>query len=177
MNVFDLDDDGLLVRPVKPPWAIEVAKLLSQTAAGKHSTDRTLRFQRLAVMFVALVALYQPTGFSQGQIEHKRDVQASPLPMNLYALLSSNTSMRATELKSLLLQRQQLVSNLIAIVNGSGSSDAKHDAAFLLGQYRAPEAIPSLIKNLDLLPGPLDSIHFVVDIMPGMDVGSWHGNY
>ena len=33
------------------------------------------------------------------------------------------------------------------------------------------------VRQQELLPGPLDSIHFVVDIMPGMDVGSWHGNY
>jgi len=37
LNVFDLGDDGLLLRPVKPPCAAEVAALLAQTPAGRHS--------------------------------------------------------------------------------------------------------------------------------------------
>ncbi len=40
LNVFDLGDDGLLIRPVKPPSAAEVAKLLSQPAAGRHSAKQ-----------------------------------------------------------------------------------------------------------------------------------------
>jgi bifunctional DNA-binding transcriptional regulator/antitoxin component of YhaV-PrlF toxin-antitoxin module len=38
LNVFDLGEGGLLIRPVKPPSAKEVAKLLSQPAAGRQST-------------------------------------------------------------------------------------------------------------------------------------------
>ena len=41
LNVFDLGDDGLLLRPVKPPPAAEVAALLAQTPAGRHSEKRT----------------------------------------------------------------------------------------------------------------------------------------
>ncbi len=37
LNVFDLGDAGLLVRPVKPPSAREIQRLLAQTPAGKHS--------------------------------------------------------------------------------------------------------------------------------------------
>ena len=37
VNVFDLGEDGLLIRPVKPATAAEVARLLSQAPAGKHS--------------------------------------------------------------------------------------------------------------------------------------------
>lgn len=50
VNVFDLGEAGLLVRPVKPPSRAEVRKLLSQTPAGRHSAkqaaaivDRALR--------------------------------------------------------------------------------------------------------------------------------------
>lgn len=50
VNVFDLGEAGLLVRPVKPPSRAEVKKLLSQTPAGRHSAkqaaaivDRALR--------------------------------------------------------------------------------------------------------------------------------------
>jgi bifunctional DNA-binding transcriptional regulator/antitoxin component of YhaV-PrlF toxin-antitoxin module len=37
LNVFDLGEDGLLIRPVKPPSAAEVAALLAQTPAGQPS--------------------------------------------------------------------------------------------------------------------------------------------
>lgn len=37
VNVFDLGEDGLLIRPVKPPTAAEVARLLRQSPAGRHS--------------------------------------------------------------------------------------------------------------------------------------------
>ena len=37
LNVFDLGDGGLLIRPVKPPSAKEVATLLGQAPAGPQS--------------------------------------------------------------------------------------------------------------------------------------------
>ena len=37
LNVFDLGEAGLLVRPVKPPSPAEVKKLLSRAPAGRHS--------------------------------------------------------------------------------------------------------------------------------------------
>jgi bifunctional DNA-binding transcriptional regulator/antitoxin component of YhaV-PrlF toxin-antitoxin module len=37
LNVFDLGDKGLLIRPVRPLTKAEVAKLLAQPAAGSHS--------------------------------------------------------------------------------------------------------------------------------------------
>ncbi len=50
LNVFDLGEDGLLIRPVKPLTAAEVASLLRQPPAGPQSAkeaaaivDRALR--------------------------------------------------------------------------------------------------------------------------------------
>ena len=37
LNVFDLGDDGLLIRPVKVPGKRVIAKLLRQVAAGPQS--------------------------------------------------------------------------------------------------------------------------------------------
>jgi bifunctional DNA-binding transcriptional regulator/antitoxin component of YhaV-PrlF toxin-antitoxin module len=37
LNVFDLGEAGLLVRPVKAPSSAEVKMLLAQTPAGRHS--------------------------------------------------------------------------------------------------------------------------------------------
>lgn len=39
LNVFDLGEGGLLIRPVKPLTKAEVAKLLSQPAAGPQSAE------------------------------------------------------------------------------------------------------------------------------------------
>ena len=38
LNVFDLGDKGLLIRPVRPLTKVEVAELLAQPAAGLHSS-------------------------------------------------------------------------------------------------------------------------------------------
>ena len=40
LNVFDLGEAGLLVRPVKLPSRAEVEKLLAQTPAGRHSAKQ-----------------------------------------------------------------------------------------------------------------------------------------
>jgi len=40
VNVFDLGEDGLLIRPVQPPTEAEVKKLLRQTSAGRHSPEQ-----------------------------------------------------------------------------------------------------------------------------------------
>jgi bifunctional DNA-binding transcriptional regulator/antitoxin component of YhaV-PrlF toxin-antitoxin module len=37
LNVYDLGEKGLLIRPVKPLSEAEVAELLAQPAAGSHS--------------------------------------------------------------------------------------------------------------------------------------------
>ncbi len=38
LNVFDLGDKGLLIRPVRPLTKAEVAELLAQPAAGSQSS-------------------------------------------------------------------------------------------------------------------------------------------
>lgn len=40
LNVFDLGEAGLLVRPVKAPSRAEVKKLLARTPAGRHSAPQ-----------------------------------------------------------------------------------------------------------------------------------------
>ena len=39
LNVFDLGEGGLLIRPVKPLTKAEVARLLNQPPAGPHSAE------------------------------------------------------------------------------------------------------------------------------------------
>jgi bifunctional DNA-binding transcriptional regulator/antitoxin component of YhaV-PrlF toxin-antitoxin module len=41
LNVFDLGEDGLLIRPIKPPGKRIIAKLLRQVAAGQHSAAQS----------------------------------------------------------------------------------------------------------------------------------------
>ena len=40
VNVFDLGEEGLLIRPVKPPTEAEVKRLLRQTPAGKQTPEQ-----------------------------------------------------------------------------------------------------------------------------------------
>ena len=40
VNVFDLGNDGLLIRPVKPPGKAVIARLLQQTPVGKQSPEQ-----------------------------------------------------------------------------------------------------------------------------------------
>ena len=49
LNVFDLGEAGLLVRPVRVPTADEVRKLLAQTPAGKHSAKAAAEIVRRAL--------------------------------------------------------------------------------------------------------------------------------
>jgi bifunctional DNA-binding transcriptional regulator/antitoxin component of YhaV-PrlF toxin-antitoxin module len=52
LNVFDLGEDGLLIRPVKAPGKREVARLLQQAAAGKHSAKQAAAIVNRAIRHV-----------------------------------------------------------------------------------------------------------------------------
>ncbi len=49
LNVFDLGEAGLLVRPVKAPSRAEVKKLLSQTPAGRHTVKQAAAIVKQAL--------------------------------------------------------------------------------------------------------------------------------
>jgi bifunctional DNA-binding transcriptional regulator/antitoxin component of YhaV-PrlF toxin-antitoxin module len=49
LNVFDLGEGGLLVRPVRPPSPAEVKRLLSRTPAGRHSAKQAAAIVKRAL--------------------------------------------------------------------------------------------------------------------------------
>lgn len=49
LNVFDLGEDGLLIRAVKPPGKRQVEKLLEQTPMRKHSARRAAAMVKRAL--------------------------------------------------------------------------------------------------------------------------------
>jgi len=49
LNVFDLGEAGLLVRPVRGPTTAEARELLAQTPAGKHSAKAATEILRRAL--------------------------------------------------------------------------------------------------------------------------------
>ncbi len=49
LNVFDLGDDGLLIRPVKVPGKRVIAKLLRQVSAGRHSAVQSAALVKQAL--------------------------------------------------------------------------------------------------------------------------------
>jgi hypothetical protein len=69
---------------------------------------------------------------------------------SLEAWASSDSPHRGSQMRKLLEQRREFIGKLMEIVDGSSSNAVRRDAAFLLGAFRAVEAIPVLIKNLDL---------------------------
>ena len=49
VNVFDLGENGLLIRPLRQPTAKEIAKLLEQAPAGGHSAEEAGEVVRRAL--------------------------------------------------------------------------------------------------------------------------------
>ena len=49
LNVFDLGEDGLLIRAVKPPGKRQIEKLLEQVPVGKHSARQAAAIVRRAL--------------------------------------------------------------------------------------------------------------------------------
>jgi bifunctional DNA-binding transcriptional regulator/antitoxin component of YhaV-PrlF toxin-antitoxin module len=49
LNVFDLGENGLLIRAVKPPGKLQIEKLLAQTPLGKHSPGQAAAIVNRAV--------------------------------------------------------------------------------------------------------------------------------
>ena len=49
LNVFDLGEKGLLIRPVKPLTEAEVAKLLAQPPAGPQSSEEAAAIVKRAL--------------------------------------------------------------------------------------------------------------------------------
>jgi bifunctional DNA-binding transcriptional regulator/antitoxin component of YhaV-PrlF toxin-antitoxin module len=52
LNVFDLGDDGLLIRPIKAPAKSVIAKLLRQVPAGRHSAAESAALVNKALHWV-----------------------------------------------------------------------------------------------------------------------------
>ena len=49
VNVFDLGEEGLLIRPVKPPTDAAVEELLTRTPAGRHSPEQAAAIVKRAL--------------------------------------------------------------------------------------------------------------------------------
>jgi hypothetical protein len=47
--VFDLGNDGLLIRAVKPPGKAVIARLLQQTPVGKQSSEQAAAIANAAL--------------------------------------------------------------------------------------------------------------------------------
>jgi bifunctional DNA-binding transcriptional regulator/antitoxin component of YhaV-PrlF toxin-antitoxin module len=49
VNVFDLGNDGLLIRAVKPPGKAVIARLLQQAPVGKQSSEQAAAIANAAL--------------------------------------------------------------------------------------------------------------------------------
>jgi len=66
-----------------------------------------------------------------------------------HSLTSSNFDARLNATVKLDTQRTETIQKLIAIADSTNSPDIKVFAVVVLGEYRAVEAVPVLLKNLD----------------------------
>jgi hypothetical protein len=65
------------------------------------------------------------------------------------SLVSSNRGERLSGVRALYDQRRQLVKKLIGILDSTNSAAIKVDTVIVLGEYRASEAVPTLISHFD----------------------------
>jgi hypothetical protein len=69
---------------------------------------------------------------------------------NLEDLKSGESAKRMVASQSLCQARQYIISALITAMDGTFPDDVKIDNAKVLGEYRAAEAVDSLVRNLEL---------------------------
>ena len=65
------------------------------------------------------------------------------------SLVSTNRDVRFLATWNLGNQRNEVVGKLMAILDGSYSDNIKMDAVAVLGEYKAPEAVPFLVQHLE----------------------------
>jgi len=79
---------------------------------------------------------------------------ASHQPMSrdsaFQALLSTNRSERLRGVQELGAEKTQVIKQLLEMLGSTDSNAAKVDAVIILGQYRANEAVPSLVRHFEL---------------------------
>jgi hypothetical protein len=68
----------------------------------------------------------------------------------LAQLVSTNVDERLHAAEELDTRRYKLIQKLVAIIQGTNSDQIKLDAVTVLGQYRAKEAVPTLVEHLNL---------------------------
>jgi len=77
------------------------------------------------------------------------DIPQKNQAQTLESLVSTNRNVRLDVAVKLDKQRSQLVQKLMVIIDGTNSVKVKLDAVVVLGQYRASEAVPLLVRHLE----------------------------
>jgi len=65
-------------------------------------------------------------------------------------ITNSDRAVRLRSAEALAQQRRAIVAQMIGILESTDSNSVKSDVAIVLGEYRAAEAVPFLVKNLEL---------------------------
>jgi len=103
----------------------------------------------MLVLCVLLVAAPDVI-YCQEKASEKSSVESFSPKGALELIVSTNRSERWDAIRELGDERNLEVTRLLAIVDGTNSDLVKVDAVIVLGQYRAQEAIPVLVRHLDL---------------------------
>lgn len=111
--------------------------------AGDGNIDK-MKLERFTLFSLAAVVLSLEPAYCQ-DAPPPRGVNTALVD----SLTSTNREVRRDAAVNLDRERMQLVEELVAILNGTNSAKVKVDAAIVLGEYRAPEAVPTLVQHLD----------------------------
>jgi HEAT repeat protein len=103
------------------------------------------------VLMIMMLLLLLPHGtYAQGMpaggLVSTREI---PDQKALESLVSTNRGIRMAAAAELDKARRQLVRELMAILGGTNSDRVKVAAAIVLGEYRASEAVPILVRHLE----------------------------
>jgi len=106
---------------------------------------KNLRKAELLVSLFLLVA-----GSSYGQRSPSQAQEPLSHETALASLGSTNRDVRVSAVDAFRVERTRMATRLLDIINGTNSDAAKVDAVIVVGQNRLIEAVPSLVKHLEL---------------------------
>lgn len=105
------------------------------------------RLTLISAALTLMLALHE--AYSQGPPEGQIPMQDVSRDKILESLISTNRDVRLSAAVELDKQRTQLLTRLTAMLDSTNSDQVKVDAAIVLGEYRASEAVPVLVQHLE----------------------------
>jgi hypothetical protein len=108
-----------------------------------------MKYVRLTFSLAAYMLIFSQRCFSREEINAEPSFQNMSQVQALGYLNSTDRGVRLQSAIQLDLQRSLLIQKLIDVLKSTNSADVKAEAVIVLGEYRATEAVPILVKNIE----------------------------